>query len=251
MSRWIQTTFLFTSTIIAAIALTTGEALAARGGGGASISGSHAIGFGLSLVTAGQNDLNSVMDATATAYPGTFSTKNLGSAYEFFAQYSFRFSGTMFGIVLRPGYFTQSATGNCGTGSCDYKLTGLSLFPMLRLIPLENAFIKFYLQAGIGYGNLKAEVSEVSSSASFSGDAYGGMAGIGVDFCFTGTHCLTVEGNVRYLPVARNVASASNGTFASGGFSQVNKGQEVEYNGNDLSTTMSGLQGVLAYTLNF
>lgn len=246
MAKIFRASLLFLTVTLMTFALGLDEAFAQRGGGGG-----HSMGFGLSLITANQKDLNSVMDATGAAYPGTFSTKNLGSAYEFYGQYAYRFKGSMFGLVIRPSYFMQSSTGNCGGGNCDYNLSGITIFPILRVIPLENSFIKFFIQGGVGYGNLKASVSEVSSKASFSGDAYGAMGGLGVDFCFTPSHCLTIEGNVRYLPVVRSTADSVSGTFTSTGFSQIQTGREVEYNGNDLSMTLSGLQGVLAYTLNF
>lgn len=245
----INRTFLLATLTMIIVALSSQDVFA-KGGGGV-FNGDSAIGVGLSLITASQKDLNSVMDATATQYPGTFSTKNLGSAYEFYAEYNFRFSSSMMGLVFRPSYLTQSSTGTCGSGNCDYKLSGFTFFPILRITPLENSFIKFYLQAGIGYGQLSGDVSEGAAKISFSGSAFGELAGIGVNFCFTPMHCLTLEGNARYLPIERNVASSASGTFYSGGFSQAQNGREVEYNGNDLSTTMSGLQAILGYTMNF
>ncbi len=222
------------------------SSLAAKGGGGG-----HSFGVGISLVTANQKDLTSISDAIGTTYPGAYGVKSLGSAYEFYGQYGYRFSGSMFNLIIRPSYFTQSADGNCGTSSCKFSLTGMALFPMLRIIPLENSFIKFYMQAGIGLGSLKTTVSEgaANANATFSGSAYGGIGGIGADFCFTPAHCLTVEGNVRYLPVERNSYDSKSGTF-SGGFSDSNS-SEVERVNTDVATTMSGIQGVLAYTLNF
>lgn len=250
MTKGLRFSFYLISAVIVGTCLFTTEAFAQRrfGGGGG---GGHSIGFGFSLVTSDQKDLNSVMDRTAENYPGDFKTKNLGSAYEFFAQYQYRFSGSMFAMIFRPSYFTTSSKGSCGGGSCDYSLSGFTIFPMLRLVPLENTFMKFFLQGGVGLGSLSGSVSEVSATAKFSGTAYGGMAGIGADFCFTPSHCLTIEGNVRYLPVERNVADSVSGTFSNNGFSQIGTNREVEYNGNDLTTTMSGIQGVMAYTMNF
>lgn len=247
MSVILQRGFVFALVLTALLTLGATDALAASRG--ASIGGASSLTFGLSLVTANQNDLNNVIDDQASAYPGNYGVKNLGSAYEFFAQYAMRFSGSMFGIVFRPSYFTQSTSGNCGGSNCSYKLTGLTLFPMLRLVPLENSFIKFFMQAGLGFGSLSVDVDQANGKASFNGNTVGEIAGIGVDFCFTGTHCLTIEGNVRYLPVERNTGSSSSGS--PGGFSQVGGTGEIEYKNSDLSTSMSGIQGVLAYTLNF
>lgn len=244
MTKTLRYSLYLISAVIVGTCLFTTEAFA-KGSGG------HSLGFGLSLVTASQKDLNNVMDETAENYPGDFGTKNLGSGYEFFAQYQYRFGGSMFAMIFRPSYFTTSSKGSCGGGSCDYSLSGFALFPILRIVPLENNFLKFFMQAGVGLGSLSGSVSEVSAKASFSGTAYGGLAGIGADFCFTANHCMTIEGNVRYLPVERNIADSVSGTFSSNGFSQIATNNEVEYNGSDLSTTMSGIQGVLAYTLNF
>lgn len=223
----------------------------ARGGRGASISGDNAISFGASIIGTEQKDLNMAIDAGNSSVNGPISTKNLSSAYEFYAQYIFRFSGSIYALVFRPSYFMQNSTGSGTDGSYDYKLSGLTLFPLLRFYPLENAFMKFFLQVGVGWGQIKADITTgTGNTLAFDGSNFGGMAGLGVDFCFTGSHCLTVEGNVRYLPIERNVATAAAGTLV--GFDNpLNKGAEVERQSQDLSTTLSGIQGILAYTYNF
>ncbi|HEY8270086.1 MAG TPA: hypothetical protein VIG33_04310 [Pseudobdellovibrionaceae bacterium] len=214
----------------------------AAGGGG------HSLEFGFGLLTAGQDDINTLIK-TARVSATTANTSDMGSAYELFAQYQYRFSGTMFSIAFRPSYITQSATGSGTDGSYNYKLSGFTVFPMFRLYPLENSFIKFYLQTGLGYGRMSGEVTEGAASISFAGSAFGALGGLGVDFCFTPDHCLSVEGNLRYLPIERNVASSATGSAA--GLSQATNGQEVEIGGGDLRTSMSGIQGSIAYTLNF
>ena len=214
--------------------------------------GAHSMSFGVSFSSLNQKDLNAQMDAiSASTYSGSFTTKNLTSAYEFFGQYAYRFGSTMMSLVVRPSYMTQSSSGTCGAGNCNYSLTGLTLYPLLRITPLENSFIKFFMQTGIGYGSISASVTENSASGSFSGYAIGQMVGMGASFCFTDTHCLTLEGNLRYHPIERNISSGATGTFANTGFSQFNSSGEVEYGGSDLATTLSGFQGILAYTMNF
>lgn len=216
-------------------------AFAARGGGG------HSMQFGLSLLTAGQDDINSLIkNARSTA---AASTSDMGSAYELFGQYQYRFSGSMFAMLFRPSYVMQNATGSGTGGDYDYKLSGFTIFPMFRLYPLENSFIKFFMQTGLGYGRLAGDITEGAASVSFAGSAFGAVGGLGVDFCFTPSHCLTIEGNIRYLPIERNMASSVSGSPI--GLSQAANNQEVEINGTDLKTTLSGIQGVLAYTLNF
>ncbi len=213
----------------------------ARGG-----SGGHSLGIGLGLATPSQDDLNN--------HIGTYNTQTgnnvekFGTAMEYYLSYGYRFSGTMFAMVLRPTYFTQSAKGSGST----YSLTGYSFFPMLRIIPLENGFIKFFMQTGVGYGKLSGKMEQAGNgSQEFSGGAFGAMAGLGAEFCFTDSHCMTLEGNFRYLPIERNIITSSSLGATNNGNVTNTGSQELEYNGNDLKTTMSGIQGVIGYVMNF
>ncbi len=238
---------------ILAIVILPDIAQAARGGGGrgASISGDHAFSLGASIIGTDQKDLNTAISTANTSANGPISSKSLSSAYEFFAQYVFRFSGSIFSLVLRPSYFTQSSTGSGTDGAYEYKLTGYTVFPMIRFYPLESPFMKFFLQVGVGWGQIKADITTgTGNTLAFDGSSFGGITGLGVDFCFTGNHCLTVEGDVRYLPIERSVASSATGTIV-GIDNPISKGREVETNSMDLSTTLSGIQGILGYTYNF
>lgn len=230
------------STVVSALvlALTAPSAFAAGRGGG------HSMQFGLGILSASQDDMNSLIK---TARAAGANTGDMGSAYELFGQYQYRFSGTMFALAFRPSYIMQSATGSGSDGSYDYKLSGFTLFPIFRFYPLENNFIKFYMQTGLGYGRMSGDITAGTNSIAFAGSAFGALGGLGVDFCFTPSHCLSIEGNLRYLPIERNVASSATGTVP--GLSQSTNGQEVEIGGGDLKTTMSGIQGSIAYTLNF
>jgi hypothetical protein len=105
------------------------------------------------------------------------------------------------------------------------------------------------MQTGIGYGRLKGTMSGPSGSVDWAGGAFGAMAGMGAEFCFTDSHCLTVEGNVRYLPIERNIASGVTGTPS--GFDTVTDDHELENGNMDVKTTMSGIQGGLFYHMNF
>lgn len=226
------------------IILSVEEVFAARGGDGA-----HSITGGLTTISSNQKDLNSIIDSVNSTQGGV-STKSLTSAYDFFIQYQYRFSGSIFALVFRPSYFTQSGKGSGGiVGDYNHSLTGFTFFPLLRLYPLENNFIRFFMQAGVGFGYLKGEVKQGNASLSYSGSNFGAQAGMGAEFCFTENHCMTVEGNVRYLPIERNLADSVSGTLT--GFSQVQANREVEYDQNDMTTTMSGIQGVLGYTYHF
>lgn len=210
----------------------------ARGGGGGG--GGHSIGFGLGLMSPSQGDTNSWIDSLSIS-----GTKNVSTAYEVIADYEYRYSGTMYSLMLRPSYFTQSASG----GGVEAKLSGFTFFPMLRLYPLENSFIKFFMHVGLGYGSLSTTLSNNNASASgtFDGSTFGAMAGLGAQFCFTDSHCAVLEGNFRYLPIERNTGSAS-GTLG-GNITQT--AGELEINNRDLSTTLSGVQGLLGYKMTF
>lgn len=221
--------FLLTSTM---------SALAARGG-----SSDSSMGFGMILMSPTQDDLNSSIASINTAQ--ATSIDKLGTAYEFMGYYQYRFSSTMYAMQFRPSYFTQSSKGS----GYETKLTGMTFFPMLRIYALENSFIHFFLQLGVGYGKLDGEMTGPGTSASWSGDSFGTMGGMGAEFCFTSSHCMVVEGNVRYLSIQRSVVKSTSGSPA--GFSQVVGGQELEANGSDVATTMSGIQGTLAYQMNF
>lgn len=238
------------STLIATLFLIQTANAAPRGLSRTAITGVSSLGLAFSVVSAGQNDMNSVIDANNSAH--TANTKSLGSAYEFAGTWAYRFGGSEYAFVFRPGYFTQTATGSGTGGDYDYKLTGFTVFPMVRMYPLENAFIHFFLQGGVGYGMLNGEIKAGANDLKFDGSSFGAIAGIGVDFCFTESHCLTVEGNMRYLPIERNISSGGNCTDnAISGVTQCGGSKEVEYNGTDLRTTMSGIQGLIGYTMNF
>lgn len=200
----------------------------------------HSFGGGIIVMTPSQDDLDSHIAAVNVA--NSTSLEKFGSAYEIFGQYTYRFSSSMFALQLRPSYFMQEAG--------DYSLKGLTLFPLLRVYALENNFIKFFLQTGLGYGTLKGEISQNGSSVSFDGGAFGAIFGLGANFCFAGSHCVGVEGNFRYLPIERNIVSSASGS--PGQFSTAPAAdQELEIDNHDVKTTMSGIQGGLSYNYMF
>lgn len=241
---------LFLSTVLLLSVFSAQEANAQRRGGSRGLSGDMSIGLGASTVSAGQNDLNGAIDDAVLTGANI---KNLGSAWEFYANWSYRFSGTMYSFVFRPSYFMQKTDGSSPSGNYNYDLTGYTVFPIFRIYPLENAFIKFFMQTGLGYGSLNGSITAGTKNLDFKGSAFGAMGGIGVDFCFTDSHCLTVEGNLRYMPIERNIATGGSCSSASDipGVSQCGTNNEVERAGTDLRTTMSGVQGLIGYTMNF
>lgn len=233
----------FSLGIIFLFLLNSKNVLAAGGGGG------HSVGAGIMVISPSQDDLETYVNAINSTQ--SVAVEKPGSAYEFSAHYQYRFGGTMFAFQFRPSYFSQTSGGN----GYDIKLTGFTAFPMLKLIPLENSFIKFFLQTGIGYGSLSGQLSEGGNGASvgFSGSAFGTIAGLGAEFCFTPSHCMVVEGNLRYLPIQRNIVTSSSGTSNSGasGLTQYSKDNELELANSDLKTTMSGIQGGVSYSFAF
>lgn len=222
--------------LFASLVIST-SAFAAGGSGG------HSLGAGIVLMTPGQEDLNSVIDEINSSE--SRAVNKLGSAYELPLYYQYRFSSSMFALQFRPSYFMQSASGS----GYDTKLSGFTIFPMLRMYPLENNFIHFFMQTGVGYGRISGSMSGPNGSVDWAGGAFGAVAGLGAEFCFTDAHCMVVEGNVRYLPVERNIVSGVSGTPS--GFDSVVDDHELENGNMDVKSTMSGIQGGLFYQMNF
>ncbi len=216
------------------------------------LAGDMSFGIGLSTVSSDQKDMNRLIDAASNS--ANASTKDLGSAYDIWANFVYRMTASNYALVFRPSYFTQKTDGTGTGGNFDYELTGFTIMPMFRVYPLENSFIRFYMQGGLGYGSLEGSITAGAFNQDFKGSAFGAIGGIGAEFCFTDTHCLTVEGNLRYLPIERNVSTGGTCTAANDipGLSQCGaSGTELERNGKDLSTTMSGVQGLVGYTMYF
>jgi hypothetical protein len=120
---------------------------------------------------------------------------------------------------------------------------------MLRFVALENNIIKFFLQGGVGYGKLSGTVEQVANKLEFSGSTFGAMGGLGALFCFTASHCMGVEGNLRYLPISRNTVTSVTGTPTQ--FSQITTDGELEFDNSDVGTSMSGIVGAIYYTMIF
>lgn len=229
----------------------TSEAAKKRGGRGAFAGGSFSAGLGIAITTADQTGINSLVSAAKATTNS--SAGNLGSATEYVGYFTFRFSNNFVALQLRPTLFSQSSSGSGSDGSHSYDLSGFTLFPLVRIIPLSNELIDFYLQGGIGYGKLDGSVENASRKASFSGSSFGMQMGLGAEFCFIPDHCFNVEGNYRYLPISRNIVSSGTGPGnLPYGTSQAQADRELEdLNGNDVATTLSGVSGMLSYTYNF
>ncbi len=219
----------------------------AKGGGGG-----HSLGVVAGSISTEQEHINTLI-SRANTREGGISTGALNSAYEVGAFYGYRFDGSMIAFQLRPTFFYQSEDGAGASGKFEYSVIGFTFFPSLRLYPLENEFMKFFMQFGLGYGRANSQIKEGPNDVKFAGGAFGTLMGMGAEFCFSPSHCLSVEGNVRYLVIERNIASSVSGDFttSANSVSQAEQKKEVEFDGSDLATRMSGIQFLLGYTFYF
>jgi hypothetical protein len=216
----------------------------------AGASSGYSIGFNLGIVNASQNQMNDLIKRANTR-EGGISTSEMNQAYELQGFIMYRFSNPLYALQLRPSYYYQVEEGSGGSGGFNYSLTGFTLFPILRLYPLENEFMKFYMQAGVGYGMINGKIEEGTAKVEFSGGAFGTMAGMGAEFCFNASHCLSFEGDYRYLTFQRFTADSSSGTFAADSLTQYSKGSEIEMDNSDVSARMGGLMFMAGYTMWF
>ncbi len=234
---------------VLAMVLTISNFAFARGGGGGG--GSMHIGAGFGLITAGQDDLNALQQTDNANH--TISTPQLGSAYELTGSFGYRFSGTMYEIMFRPSYFWHNAEGSGGGAPYEYGVKGFMLYPMFRLYPLENAFMKFFFQFGVGYGKLYGRVKENTYTVEFDGSSFGYLAGLGVEMCVTDSHCFSLEGNLRGSPAERSLVTSVSGSKP--GDSRITQGtvvgQELEMDDRDLKITGSGILANIAYVMRF
>lgn len=226
------------------------HALKKKGGRGAFAGGSVSAGFGVGLTNADQSGLNTMIGVANNSTASSIG--NLGSGLEFMGHLTFRFSNNLVAFQIRPTYFQMSTSGNGTSGSHNYDLTAFTLFPIVRLIPLTNDIIDFYIQGGLGWGKLSGSITnDGSRKASFSGSNFGMQVGLGADFCLVPDHCFGVEGNYRYLPIERNIVSSASGSLPHGA-SQATTDRELEdLNGSDVGTSLTGISGILTYTFNF
>lgn len=219
-----------------------------RGGKGVFAGGSLSFGAGLGVTTAEQDSLNYIIKNAKSTSQAT--TGELSAGTEFYAHATFRFSNNLVAIQLRPSYFTQSQSGSGTGGAYNYSLSGFTFFPLVRLIPLSNDIIDFYLQAGLGMTKLDGDITNGPTKVSFSGVNFGTQIGLGADFCFVPDHCIGVEGNYRYLPIPRNIVKNSSGGL-SNNITQITPDSEFEADNSDVSTKLTGISGLLMYTFNF
>lgn len=222
--------------LLLAIQFTAGIALARKDSKVYSVYNSHSIGFGGSLVTVNQSDLNGHIE-----YIGS-PTSTFGQAYEYDVFYDYRIFDSLWAIQLRPSYFSQTVSGS----GYEYSLKSYSIFPVLRRYLLGNRDNRLYMLLGGTFTTLRGEVQQPTGKVSFEGSNYGALVGLGAEFCF-GSHCFILEGNYRNLSFENNKVTSSTGSLT--GFTQYGERKELEFAGNNIETTMTGFMLRLGYQL--
>ncbi len=214
--------------------------------------GGFSIGVVLGLTSTGdQTDIITLI-SDANTRVGGISTSKMSSGLEYSGFWSYRFSGSMVALQLRPSYFSFSETGSDGASNpYNYEVSGFTIFPVLRFNVLESKIFKFFVNAGVGWGFVNGTVTEAAVKVEYSGNAMGSLAGLGAEFCFAGTsHCMTVEGNLRYLPIERTTVDAVTGAPAAIHTGTALNG-EYEINNSDVGVSLSGIMGSVGYTYYF
>lgn len=207
--------------------------------------GTFSLGLSAGITAADQGDLNE-LQSRANTREGGISTGQLGNAWEFAGIFQYRYNGSFLAVQLKPTFFFQSEDGSNAAGeSFEYGVSGYTIFPTAKFHMLESDFMKFYSQLAIGYGYASGKIKEAGGSVEFSGGDLGYLAGLGAEFCFTKSHCISVEGNYRFLEIDRVTSDSSSGTFAANSITQANG--EVEYDNRDLKISLSGIQGFVGY----
>ncbi|MEQ1664543.1 MAG: hypothetical protein ABL927_04120 [Bdellovibrionales bacterium] len=217
------------------------NAYAIGGGGG----GGWNLGANIGFINASQGDMNDEITAFGSG------ASQFGNAWEGSLAFGYRMSGSSVALLLKPSMFYYSDQTK---GTTSYGLSGFTVFPVLKWFMLEDQTIKFYSQFGVGYGHMSGEVKDGVNDIKFSGGDLGYLAGLGAEFCFSGSHCLNIEGSMRVLSVGRFTVNSASGTFVGNGTSAITqdtKDKEFEINGHDFAASMTGILGMIGYSFYF
>lgn len=208
------------------------------------------LGLNIGTTGGGQSDMNNLI-TSANSRESSLSVSELNNAWDISLMFTYKVT-SMIALQLRPSLYYLSEDGSNATGSFEYSVLGFNLFPILRLYLLENNYIAFFSNVGVGWGLASGDVKEASDSLDFSGSNLGYMVGLGAEFCFFGgSHCMNIEGNLRYLDIERVIAESASGSFTGSPITQASKSNEVEINGRDLGLNMSGIVGSIGYIYYF
>lgn len=198
--------------------------------------------------SAEQKHINTLRTRSNMAAEG-ISTGDLTNAWEFGA--FLQFASSMWAFQLRPAYFTQSEDGTASNGDVyEYSVTGYSVTGLFKLYPLQSNELRLFFQAGVAWGNLEVDIQENDFKATAAGSNLGYQIGIGLEMMF-GIHSIFLEGNWRFLPIERNIVTSTTGTPRDDSATQYGKDKELEFDDRDLSTSMTGMQLLVGYALNF
>ena len=218
----------------------------------AQTAGQISLGVNFGIVTNTLKDLNS-LQATADSI-SDISTKELGDGLEVSGTFGYRFAGSVWALHLAPSFYWngQKGTRTSDGKTFEYKAHAIVAMPMMRVYPLENDVLQLFFQIGVGWAQINGEINEADDKTSFHGSNLGYQVGMGINLCYD-VHCLNIEGNVRYLEVERSIVdkSTSSGSHADGRITQSTPGQELEIDGTDLSTNLSGVQILAGYVFKF
>ncbi|MEO0335584.1 MAG: hypothetical protein AAF202_04290, partial [Pseudomonadota bacterium] len=223
--------------------------------GGGLFSGDFALGIAGGITATGQGDINELQSRANRRE--TISTSALGNAWEISGYLQYRYANSFLALQFRPSYFLQTEEGNASNGEdYEYGVSGYTLFPVAKFHMLEDDSIKFFTTVGVGIGYVAGEIIEGPAAVEFSGTDVGYMVGSGAEFCFLGGfHCVSIEGNYRFLVIDRVTADDFSGTnFDDGSITQPNDGftrGEVEFDNEDLQIDLSGVQGLVGYVYHF
>ncbi|MCB9027025.1 MAG: hypothetical protein H6625_11945 [Bdellovibrionaceae bacterium] len=208
------------------------------------------LGANIGLAGGGQTDMNKLITSANSRESG-LSVSELGNAWDVSLMFTYKVTN-MIALQFRPSMYYVSQDGSNANGKFEYSVLGFNIFPVLRLYLLENNYIAFFTNIGVGWGFANGEVKEATDSLEFSGSNLGYMLGLGAEFCFFGSsHCMNIEGNLRYVDIERVIGDSATGAFTGSPLTQASKSNEVEINGRDLGLRMSGIVGSIGYIYYF
>ncbi len=209
-----------------------------------------AIGGGIGFNSIDQTDINRAIRSAKMS--ANANTPELKTAMEYMGFVSYRFAKYPVSVQLRSTYFTQVTTGSGTGGNYNYDVIGYTFSPLVRYIPFTTSQFDVFIQAGFSYAMLDGKITNATRRVSFSGANFGTLVGAGLDFCFFPNHCIGGEGNYRYLSIDKNKIKSASGQVPYGLHDDTANGRELKNEiGNNISTFLTGLNGIISYTFYF
>jgi len=204
-------------------------------------------------VSTDQQHINNLMDNANTRTSGV-GVKNIDSSNEISAYFQYRVDKSIWAFQFRPSYLFKSTDGSGGSGSLDgkyeYDVSAVIFAGLVKVYALESKYLRLYFLAGLNYGNMFTTIKEADFKVEASGSNLGFQFGTGLEVTL-GSHGILLEAGVRKLSIDRNIVDSTSGTAESDSASQYGKGEELEFGGKDLGTTLSGVQIQIGYAYYF